>query len=251
MVTRGVSSIGCVVEPSVEPGTGALVVCHGDEKRIVQMSSTLSFGRDAEFVIDAENPYLHRVLGVFVCTDGVWFVQNVGRFITLALSAGGRPSRSEVAPGTQAALLQREMTIGFVAGKVRYELGCTLEEARSPSVRPIGPSDTIQFGRASLNAEQRLLVTALAEPLLRGDPSWPASMPANREVAHRLGWTVTKFNRKLDYLCRRLASFGVEGLQGDSASYASARRLLLVEHLVEQGSVTPADLVRLQALDGD
>jgi hypothetical protein len=107
------------------------------------------------------------------------------------------------------------------------------------------PTDTIQFGSVQLNEEQLLLVVALAEPLLRGDPSWPASMPPNREVAQRLGWTLTKFNRKLDYLCRRLTDQGVGGLQGGVADHASNRRLRLVEHLVESRAISSADLRRL------
>jgi hypothetical protein len=67
-------------------------------------------------------------------------------------------------------------------------------------------------------------------------------MPANREVAHRLGWTITKFNRKLDYLCRRLAESGVEGAFGDSGDLATNRRQVLVEHAVARRLVTVADL---------
>jgi hypothetical protein len=57
-----------------------------------------------------------------------------------------------------------------------------------------------------------------------------------------LGWTITKYNRKLDYLCRRLAEQGVEGMQGGSGAQASARRQLLVQHLAERGVITPSDL---------
>jgi hypothetical protein len=64
-------------------------------------------------------------------------------------------------------------------------------------------------------------------------------------VARRLDWTITKYNRKLDYLCRRLAEQGVEGLQGGSGSLASGRRQILVQHLVERGAITTEDLALL------
>ena len=229
----------------MEQGAEDLVVRFDHRELVVPPDTSLSFGRDADLVIDADNQYLHRVLGVLVCLDGVWWLQNVGRYIPILVGEPGGPSRGEIAPGAQTALVGQETTVSFMAGTERYELICIQEGPPPLPMQAMAPTDTIQFGRVRLNGEQRLLVTALAEPLLRGDPTWPASMPSNREVAHRLGWTVTKFNRKLDYLCRRLASLGVSGLQGQSGENASGRRLRLVEHLVDQRAITAEDLVRL------
>ena len=41
---------------------------------------TLSFGRQADIVID-DNRFLHRTLGEFRCTNGMWWVANVGSSI--------------------------------------------------------------------------------------------------------------------------------------------------------------------------
>ena len=58
-----------------------------------------------------------------------------------------------------------------------------------------------------LTDEQRLLLVALAEPRLRDVPG-SEQMPTNRQIAHMFGWTITKFNRKLDGLCIKYAAAG-------------------------------------------
>ena len=70
-------------------------------------------------------------------------------------------------------------------------------------------------------------------------------MPSNREVAERLGWSAAKLNRKLDYLCRRLAEHGIEGVAGDSGKRATVRRIRAVEYLVGRRVLTVEDLDRL------
>jgi hypothetical protein len=222
-----------------------LLVSFGEDTRTVNPGRALSFGRDADLVIDAENPYLHRVLGVFVHLDGVWWLQNVGRSISLVIADPAGVARGEIPSGQQAAMVQRELDVRFVAGRCHYELACRLAADLPLRVEAAPATDTIQFGAVELNSEQRLLVVAMAEPLLRCDPAWPASMPPNREVARRLGWTLTKFNRKLDYLCGRLSDAGVSGLQGGMTEHASNRRLRLVEHLVDVGAISAADLALL------
>jgi hypothetical protein len=61
-------------------------------------------------------------------------------------------------------------------------------------------------------------------------------------VAVRLGWPLTKFNRKLDYLCLRLTKAGVRGLQGGRGAEATNRRWRLVEHAVAARLVNLDDL---------
>jgi hypothetical protein len=224
---------------------GVLRVTFDEQERLVTPRRAVAFGRDADLVVDADNPDLHRVLGVFAHLDGVWWLQNVGRTIPLLVADATGRSRGEVPSGSQVALVDPELIVRFTAGRCRYELVCEVMSDPPLRVEAAPASDTIQFGSLPLTEEQRLLVVALAEPLLRGDPSWPASMPPNREVALRLGWTLTKFNRKLDYLCQRLSDSGVVGLQGGMSEHASNRRLRLVEHLVDLRSITTTDLALL------
>ena len=95
-----------------------------------------------------------------------------------------------------------------------------------------------------MSPEQRLLLVALAEAQLR-DPSAALDLPTNRQIAHRLGWKITKYNRKLDGLCVKFAAAGVSGLRGSSDALARDRRLRLVDHAVNAGVVTPDDLALL------
>jgi hypothetical protein len=84
---------------------------------------------------------------------------------------------------------------------------------------------------------------ALCEPRLRGDTA--NELGTNRQIASRLGWTITKFNRKLDWLCQKYAAAGVSGLRGSSDLLARDRRLRLVEHALDAGVVTARDLALL------
>ena len=227
---------------------GRLYLEYLGEEVTLDDGDSLSFGRSADLVVDADNRYLHRVLGSFVPHGDVWFLQNTGRHIPLHVLDATGPSRAEVGPGDQVPLGFAEFTVAFDAGPARYEIRGALEENGLPGVGTSAPTDTVEFGLVALNSEQRLLVAALAEPLLRGRPDWVSRMPGNKEVARRLGWTLPKYNRKLDHLCRRLAEEGVDGVLGTASTLATNRRQVVVRHLVDSGLVTAADLEALPPL---
>src|SRR5690606_8673872 len=69
-----------------------------------------------------------------------------------------------------------------------------------------------------------------------------AGLPSNADAAARLGWTVTKFNRKLDTVCRKLTECGVRGLRGGPLRLATTRRARLVEYAIAAQLVTVRDL---------
>lgn len=222
---------------------GSLFVEFLDEEFEVVDGEAFTFGRDARLVVDAANPRLHRVLGAFMQHGDLWMLHNVGRNLPMSVSDGC--SRTDLAPGGVLTLLSEEFTVSFQAGTARYSLSVAQRDAVGPlGMNPI-VTDTMDIAAPDLNPEQRLLVTALAEPLLTDDGDWPASMPSNREVAERLGWSAAKLNRKLDYLCRRLAEHGIEGVAGDSGKRATVRRIRAVEYLVGRRVLTVEDLDRL------
>ena len=83
-----------------------------------------------------------------------------------------------------------------------------------------------------------------AEGTLR-DPHNSDELPTNRAVARRLGWSITKFNRKLDNLCNRFTKLGVGGLRGSIDQLATDRRRRLVEHAIESGLISRSQLTAL------
>jgi len=67
------------------------------------------------------------------------------------------------------------------------------------------------------------------------------------EAAQRLGWTQTRFNRKLDNVCDKLDKAGVRGLHGGPTSQAHSRRANLVDWAVSSRLVTADHLPALDA----
>ncbi|MFM7069033.1 MAG: hypothetical protein ACKOYM_06180 [Actinomycetes bacterium] len=228
---------------------GDLVVDFCGEEFVLSPGQTLTFGRAADLTIDSANVHLHRVAGCFASDGQTWTLHNLGRYVPIRVVDLIGSAKVELGPGDQVPLGFESFAVHLTAATSRYELLCNLPGFQRPSLGLSAPSDTVQFARMSLNDEQRQLVLCLAEPLLRGEPDWMSRMPSNKDVAARLGWSLTKFNRKLDYLCRRMANQGVSGLQGHAGRLATVRRQRLVEVFVESGVVTLADLDQVMSAD--
>ena len=104
---------------------------------------------------------------------------------------------------------------------------------------------SLTIGQVSLTPDQKLLIVGLCEQILSRGPTARTEVPQSADVARRLGWTITKFNRKLDNVCEKLARQGVRGLHGDSAKLASSRRTRLVEYAMAARLVDRDDLALL------
>lgn len=227
-----------------------LTVTFLDDERIVASGTALTFGRAADLVIDEDNRYLHRVLGRLSDHQGVWWLENLGSHIELELvSAGGTVVRVPPQPPGGAPPLAPvpggRSTLGFEVAGARYEVEVDAPaRAGGPAAvaADTGDPETLGYGRIVLTDEERALLARLAAPVLRDRSVGSEALPANKEIAHDLGWPITKFNRKLDYLCIRLTKAGVRGLQGGRGAEASNRRWRLVEHAVASHLVTPDDL---------
>lgn len=242
-------------EPSNSRHHDLVVEFAGDE-RVLTPGDELTFGRSADLVID-DNRYLHRLMGRFSWSSGMWWLANTGSSIALRLTDADGPSYTKVAPGSSVPLTFETASITFEAGGSPYELRTELLietplfaiEATTDVPEGGGAGDGVDLeatttaGALPLNDEQRLLLVALAEPWLRGEG--PLELATNRQIAARLGWTITKYNRKLDWLCQKYAAAGVSGLRGSSDLLARDRRLRLAEHALDAGIVTTADLALL------
>ena len=218
----------------------------------VETSDELTFGRAGDLRID-DNPHLHRVLGRLWARGEQWWLSNEGRAISMQIADADSRSNVVLAPGSEIALSFPNSIVRFRAGITDYELSLRVpdhedeedyDDDDSEAAWDDELTDTIGLGDVPLTDEQRLLLLALAESTLR-DPHSKEELPANRAVARRLGWSITKFNRKLDNLCNRFTKLGVGGLRGSIDQLATDRRRRLVEHAIESGLVSAGQLGRL------
>jgi len=204
-------------------------------------------GRDADLTID-DNRYLHRRFLEIAHRDGMWWITNLGGQLAATLSDEEGRFQAWLAPGAHLPVVFDTMTVRFTAGPTSYELSLHLPDPPFSPGAGSGPNDgTTTLGRVVLQGEQLLLVLALAEPALRSDGQGRRALPSSAEAAARLGWPLTKFNRKLDNVCQKLKKAGVRGLHGDVGRLASDRRARLVEYALAVRLVTPSDL---RLLDG-
>jgi hypothetical protein len=205
-----------------------------------------TIGRDADFVIDDGNRFLHRQFLQLDRQGGLWILANVGAQLTATVSDAKGLLEAFVAPGAVLPLVFDETTVRFTAGPTTYEFSLRLADPAFASVRvdeALNGDTTV--GRVAMTPDQLRLILALAEPTLVGAGRAGTAMPSSAEAARRLGWTTTKFNRKLDNVCQRLADHGVRGLHGDPGRLASNRRARLVEYAIAMRLVTRDDLALL------
>lgn len=217
---------------------GELLVEFLDDRRLLVADSSITFGRAAELVID-ENPFLHRVVGRVSHRDGLWWLQNHCRRARLELEDHVGTTVSLVAGG-QFPLGSGVTWIRFSGGASNYELSCEVlgERRVEPAEIVCSSTATVDFGVVPLTELQHLLLVALCAPRLGGQDGLPPSQVA----ARALGWSITKFNRQLDHVCTKFRRAGVRGLCGDTSSRALDRRVVLVDHALATGLVTPGDL---------
>lgn len=222
-----------------------------DELTAAQPGDVVTFGRSGDIEVDDANQYMHRIVGTFFDRDNVWWLTNNSKHGNLTLAGdGGRLTK--LPPGAVTALTEITGAVRFDSGPTTYELGWTLP-GQDPLMPPTSqssdddgldasPEATRQFGIVNLNHEQKQLLVAMAEASLLDSTTPTTDLPANASVAHRLGWSAKKLDRKLDYLCARLASEGVRGLRGEKGFEAIDRRSRLVEHAMSSGMIGPEDL---------
>ena len=202
----------------------------------------LVIGRDADLAID-DNPFLHRHFLELSDRAGLWWLSNVGTLLSATVADEFGGLQAWLSPGGRIPVVFPRTVVWFTAGPTTYELDIHLRAALFEPVRrgaELAGSETV--GRVTLTPDQHLLLVGLCEPVLRRNARGGAATPPSSAVAARLGWTPTKFNRKLDNVCEKLAKLGVRGLHGDPSRLATSRKARLVEHALATQLVTEADL---------
>lgn len=236
------------ISPRVDHvATRALTVDFVGESFVPDPDAVFSIGREGDLVVD-ENPYLHRRLLTLHREQEMWWLSNTGQTISVSLSTGDGTYQAVLGPGARVPVLFPRLVLLFTAGPFTYEL-----EIRNPhasfvsSVAAPADSDGDEtIGGVTLTPAQKLLLLALAEPLLRDGVVGSSQIPSSAQAAERLGWPLTTFNRKLDNVCDKLARQGVQGLRGGAGRLATNRRARLVEHAVLSRLVVPEDLPLLE-----
>jgi hypothetical protein len=202
-----------------------------------------TLGRDSDLVLDADNRFLHRQFLSLTESHRVWLLGNVGTQLTATVSDAEGRLEAYLSPGAVLPLVFDLTIVRFAAGPTSYELSIALPSpvfTAGHLRESVGGDPTI--GRTVMTPDQLRLILALAEPALTGRAGRGTALPTSGEAARRLGWTLTKFNRKLDNVCQKLATQGVGGLHGGPGHLASNRRARLVEYAVAVRLVTRDDL---------
>ena len=212
---------------------------------------SFTIGREGDLAVD-DNQFLHRRFLVLHQHGDICAISNVGTQLTATVADEAGHMEAFLAPGAWLPLVFDATFVTFTAGPTSYSLSIHNTDppfASTPVVATDAGDTTI--GATHLTPDQRRLIVALAEPRLRGDGKASVVLPSSADAAARLGWTITRFNRKLDNVCQKLERLGVRGLHGDSDRLASNRRSRLVEYAVATRLVSRADLAMLELTHGD
>lgn len=211
-----------------------------------------TIGRDADLVLEDGNRHLHRQFLQLSSQHGVWLLRNVGSQLTATASDMAGRLEAFLAPGAVLPLVFDETLVRFTAGPTTYEFSIRLPDPAFVAA-PIdeSPGGDTTVGRISMTPDQLRLILALAEPVLRGDGRAATALPSNSDAAARLGWKITRYNRKLDNVCQKLAAQGVRGLHGGPGQLASNRRARLVEYAIAVRMVSKDDLPLLDVAGPD
>lgn len=211
----------------------------------VRSSEVFTVGREGDLDID-DNPYLHRQFLTVSRREGLWWLTNVGARLTATIADRTGGLQAWLSPGGRIPLVFSRTSVVFTAGPTTYEFAVHISQ---PAFRQeqftADPDGETTIGPVLLTPSQRALVVALAEPMLRRDGTGLSAIPSSAAAAERLGWGITKFNRKLDNVCDKLDKAGIAGLRGGPGKLASNRKARLVEHAVSSHLVTRMDLLML------
>ena len=216
---------------------------------VADATAALTIGRTGDIEID-DNPYLHRHFLQIVEDGGLWWLSNVGTTLTATVADHKGLFQAWLNPGARIPLALERFTVWFTAGPTTYDFDIVVDSpaftsTRTEELAQDDESGETTVGRVSFTPDQKLLIVALAEPLLRRSYAGTGQIPSSADAAKRLGWKVTKFNRKLDNVCQKLADAGTRGLHGGPGKLASNRKSRLVEHALSTRLVTESDLVLL------
>ncbi|AUH70353.1 hypothetical protein ACN95_16620 [Gordonia sihwensis] len=204
-------------------------------------------GREATLTVD-DNPYLHRRFLVLHDENGMWWLTNLGTHLSATVTAADLGFTATLGPGARMPLVFGRTSIVFTAGPTTYEVQVQAgsPDVSAPTVETLVGGDTTR-GVPNFTESQRLAILVLAEAILKRDGTGASAIPSSAQAAARLGWPLTKFNRKLDNVCDKLDMIGVSGMRAGGGKLATNRRLRLVEYALSTRVISREDLPLLDA----
>lgn len=237
------------VEDTVPPASGGtadaaasdLTVEFAGEYFTVAPGTRFTIGREGDLAID-ENRFLHRHFLSIEQSGGLWWLVNIGSRLSATVTDTEGRVQAQLAPGARLPIVFGVTTVVFSAGPTTYELSVHTAQPAFRETRRETLDGESTIGAVPLTPSQKIIIVALAEPVLRREGTGMSELPSSAAAAQRLGWTLTRFNRKLDNVCDKLDRQGVPGLRGGVVSSATNRRVRLVEYAVSSRIVTRDDL---------
>ena len=232
-------------ESAAAPASSDTTVECAGEYVAVAAGTRFPIGREGYAEID-DNRFLHRHFLSIEQSGGLWWLVNIGSRLSATVTDTEGRVQAQLAPGARLPIVFGVTTVVFSAGPTTYELSV---HTAQPAFRETTPESALEgestIGAVPMTPSQKLLILALAEPVLRREGTGMSELPSSAAAAQRLGWSITRFNRKLDNVCDKLDRQGVPGLRGGVTSSATNRRVRLVEHAVASRLVVRDDLAML------
>ena len=191
----------------------------------------LTFGRQADLSLD-ENSYLHRRAGRFRLRTSTWWLENLGGRLRLTMvSSDG--SLLDLQPGASSPLLGERGEVSVTAGPTRYMIEYELQREQSKweitAQFGISGADTMTYGSV-LTPRELDFVVIMAQGRLTGRLG---PIPSHGEIAETWGVSAKTVDNTLQRLRTKLRSQNINSINSSET---------LIEYLVTQGLVSPADL---------
>ena len=180
---------------------------------ILEAGQEAIIGRAGTFPIGTDDAFLHRNLFQFWHGGLGWMIANRGSHIPLDIEPRGSRSltRIHLGPGAVTVMPAGPSAITFTTPERQYEIHIDIPSTGIARPSTINTTEgDITHARHIPNEEQRIILEALAEPLLKNPGANDGDLPSIRELAEQLNWTEKKTNQKIDRLCQRLAQDGEE-----------------------------------------
>lgn len=178
---------------------------------ILEAGQEAIVGRSGTFPVGTDDVFLHRSLFQVWYGGLGWMIANRGRHIPLDIEPGGSRSltRIHLGPGAVTVMPAGPSAITFTTPERHYEIHIDIPSTGISRPSQLNTFDgDITHARHIPNDDQRIMLDALAAPLIKNPGANDGDLPTVKELAEQLGWTEKKTNQKIERLCQRLAQDG-------------------------------------------